>query len=297
MQVMLKQIAKNVIEHVRGIQVWKLLLALLPLMFYSTVFKYYKQLRIITGLDKLIPPNYTILSNIEYILFSCYPHKLLSSMANPVFDCLAAIPYLFHFILPFLFSFYLYISPKRRPTLYPFLWCAGWVYIFAVLFQGTFPTAPPWFTDSAVFDEHGTIIFEVPNEAGFRRVDKLFGISLFHDIYSKNPVKFGSFPSLHTALPTIVLFNHPWGGKTVGTIHVIWVILAALYSTHHYLIDAIGGILLVVAVRVFMLRIWSPFPELEETNHLQGNGHMKTLDQEWSLKSNNQTPLIADSIV
>ena len=167
------------------------------------------------------------------------------------------------------------------------------MYIFAVLFQGTIPTAPLWFTVSAILDEHGTVIsFEVSNEAGFRRIDHLFGITLFHDIYSKTPVKFGSFPSL----PAVVLFNHPWGGWKVGAVHITWVILAALYSAHHYLIDAIGGIALVVIVRLSMLRIWSPFLELEEddleTTLLQDNGHLETLDQ--SLKT---TTLTTDYIV
>lgn len=285
-----RHLSKLVTDNVRGVDVCKLVVALLPMIFYSTAFKYYKQLRILTGLDKLIPPNYTILSNIEHTLFSCHPHKVLGSLENPVFDCLAAVPYLFHFFLPFLFSAYLYINPKRRPALYPFLWCMGWVFIFAVLFQGTFPTAPPWFTDSAVLDEHGRIIFAVPNEAGFRRVDRLFGVTIFHDIYSKNPVKFGSLPSLHTALPTIVLFNHPWGGAKVGAVHVVWVILAALYSAHHYLIDAIGGIILVIIVRLSMLLMWSPFPELDETTPKEDLNDFDALQQ--SLASKDPTEYV-----
>ena len=149
-----------------------------------------------------------------------------------------------------------------------------------MLFQATFPTAPPWFTDSAVVDEHGTVIFEVPNEAAFKRIDGLFGVSLFHDIYSKSPVKFGAFPSLHVAWPMVVFLNHPWGGKKVGGAHVVWITMAALYATHHYLIDALGGILLAVIVRLCMLRIWSPFPELE-----------KVLAQE------NGLPMLAEPIV
>lgn len=260
---------RKALRHVKDVPLQKLLIAFLPFICYLVVFKFYKQFRSVTNLEKLTPPNYIILSDIEYTIFFCHPHRILSKFANPVFDFLAAIPYLFHFPLPFLFAFYLAISPKRRPALYPFLWCAGWVNLIAVLFQATFPTAPPWFTDSAVLDEHGNVIYEVPNEAAFKRIDKLFGISLFHGIYAQSPVKFGAFPSLHVAWPMVVFLNHPWGGKKVGGAHIVWITLAALYATHHYLIDALGGLTLVVIVRLAMLRIWSPFPELEKVLALQ----------------------------
>ena len=255
---------KKGFDLAKEVPIRKLLVAFLPFFCYLLVFKFYKEFRHITNLEKLSPPNYRILSDIESTLFFCHPHRILSRFANPVFDFLSAIPYLFHFPLPFLFAFYLYISPKRRPAIYPFLWCAGWVNLLAVLFQATFPTAPPWFTDSAVLDENGLVIFEVPNEAAFRRIDHLFGISLFHGIYSKSPVKFGAFPSLHVAWPMVVFLNHPWGGKKVGGVHVVWITLAAMYATHHYFIDALGGIALAVIVRVSMLKIWSPFLELEK---------------------------------
>lgn len=271
-----RTLARKGFEQFKEVPVRKLLLAFLPFICYLIVFKFYKQFRNVTHLEKLTPPNYIILSNIESTLFFCHPHRILSSLANPVFDFLAAIPYLFHFPLPFLFAFYLYISPKRRPAIYPFLWCAGWVNLLAVLFQAIFPTAPPWFTDSAVVDEHGVVIFEVPNEAAFKRIDQLFGVSIFHGIYSKSPVKFGAFPSLHVAWPMVVFLNHPWGGKKVGGAHVVWITLAALYATHHYLIDALGGILLALIVRLCMLRVWSPFPELEKVL-AQENGLLMTL--------------------
>ena len=251
----------------KDISLKKLLFAVIPFLTYLVIFSSYKGFRHFTHLDELSPPNYVILSTIEYRLFFCYPHKLLSSLANPVFDVLAAIPYLFHFPLPFLFGAYLAFTPKKRAALYPYVWCAGWVNLIAVTIQATFPTASPWFVDSAVLDEHGSIILEGPNEAGFHRLDKLFQITLFHNIYGHSPLKFGAFPSLHVAWPMVVLLNHPWFGKKVASIHVIWITLAALYSTHHYLIDAIAGILLVVMVRVCMIKIWSPFAELQESEY------------------------------
>ena len=248
---------------IRKLSLLRFLLAGLPYITYLLIFKFYTPLRHATHLDTAMPPNYHVLRNIEYHLFFFQPHQLLSSLANPIFDFLAAIPYLIHFPLPFLFGFYLALHPKKKTGIFPYMWCAGWVNFIAVLIQLIFPTASPWFVDSAVMDQHGKIVYEVANEAGFKRLDKLLGFGIFHGIYSQSPLKYGAFPSLHIAWPMIVFLNRPWFGKKVAGVHVVWITLAALYSTHHYLIDALGGILLAVLVRICMLKLWSPFPEYE----------------------------------
>ena len=261
---------RHVPSLLKQLPIGRFLLAGLPYITYLLIFKFYIPLRHATHLDHLNPPNYYVLRNIEYHLFFCQPHQILSKLANPVFDLLAAIPYLIHFPLPFLFGAYLALHPKKRAALFPYMWCAGWVNFISVTFQFVFPTASPWFVDSAVLDQHGRVIYEIANEAGFKRLDKLLGFAIFHGIYSQSPLKFGAFPSLHVAWPMIVFVNHPWFGKKVAGAHVVWITLAALYSTHHYLIDALGGILVTVGVRVCMLKIWSPFPELESGNGQNG---------------------------
>lgn len=241
----------------------KVILAILPYAAYLVLFSSNKAIRHITHLDTISEPNFIILSKIEHGLFFCYPHKVLSSLANPIFDIVSAIPYLVHFPLPFLFAFYLVISERRRGALLPYLWCLGWVNFIAVMFQITFPTAPPWFVDSAIVDHHKRVVFESPNEGGFSRVDRMFGIGLFHGLYSTSPLKFGAFPSLHVAVPMVIFLNHPWFGKKFGAFHVVLITLSALYIHHHYLVDALGGILLSCIVRLSILKLWSPFPELK----------------------------------
>lgn len=260
----------------REVPIGKLLLAALPFLTYLFVFRFYNQLRAFTHLQEISPPNYIVLSNIEYHLFFCHPHQILAQFTNPLFDFLAAIPYLLHFGLPFLFAAYLAINPRRRPALYPYMWCAGWVNLLAVTIHLTFPTAPPWFTDHTVLDQHGNIVFEVPNESAFRRLDKLLGFTLFHSVYARSPVKFGAFPSLHSAWPMVILLNNPWFGKRVAVVHVIWIGLAALYSGHHYLLDVLGGISLAIIVKVCMLKIWSPFPELSEVQQREAEAVERT---------------------
>lgn len=246
----------------KNIPVTQVVLAILPYAAYLVLFSSNKSIRHITHLDDISEPNFIILSRIEHGLFFCYPHRVLSSLANPIFDLVAAIPYLIHFPLPFLFAFYLAVSDRRRGALLPYLWCLGWVNFVAVLFQITFPTAPPWFVDSAIVDQHKDVVYASPNEGGFSRVDRMFGIGLFHGLYSTSPLMFGAFPSLHVAVPMVVFLNHPWVGNKFGAFHVLLITLSAIYICHHYVVDALGGIALSCIVRWSILKIWSPFPEL-----------------------------------
>ena len=258
-----RQLPKHV-KQVKPRSVGWFLLAGLPYLSYLFIFKFYTPLRHLTHLDTLSPPSYNVLPALEEHLFLCQPHKILSRSANPFFDVLAAIPYLIHFPLPFIFGGYLALHRTKRGALLSYMWCAGWVNLLAVLFQFVFPTASPWFVDSAILDEHQNVIYEYANEAGFKRLDGILGFSIFHSIYSQSPLKFGAFPSLHVAWPMIVFLNHPWFGRKVAGLHVLWITLAAVYSTHHYLMDALGGILMAIIVRICILKIWSPFPEYVE---------------------------------
>ena len=237
----------------------KTFIAFLPYLLYLLFYSNYNLIRRITGLSEIRKPNISFLPWLEYLVFHCYPHRILSKFANPTLDVLAAIPYLIHFPLPAFFILYLLISEEKRKSIFRFAWCAGWVNIIALVLQYFFPTAPPWFVDSAVFTSDGRFIKASPNEAGFHRLDALIGAHFFHGIYSASPLKFGAFPSLHVAWPAIILVNQPWLGKKFAWIHVLWITWAAMYSNHHYGVDAIAGILIVFIVNFCILQIWSPF--------------------------------------
>lgn len=240
---------------------WKnLLVGAAPFLGYLLIFKYYNALRDATGLSEMIKPNRELLPWLDQSIFQCLPHRVLSAHPNTVLDVLAAIPYLIHFPLPVLFALYLYVNVRRRRQIYAFLWCAGWVNLLAVIVQFLFPMAPPWFTDTAVFDDHGSFVRSGNNEAGFERLDNLMQMHMFHNIYGASPVKFGAMPSLHVAWPAIILVCKPWFSTHFGVFHVVWIAWAAMYSNHHYAIDAVAGILLAVVVNVCMVRVYCPFP-------------------------------------
>ena len=225
---------------------------------YLLLFSNYKVLRQLLGLDVVPKPNMHFCPSLEVLIFRCYPHKILAQFANPVFDFLAAIPYLLHFPLPALMVLHKLVDKRRRSTLLFYIWCAGWVNFVGVSIQFVFPTAPPWYMDSVVFSPQGTELKSGYNEAGFHRLDAVIGFPLFHKIYSASPVKFGAFPSLHVAWPTIVLVSDPWISERFAKMHVLWITWAALYSNHHYGVDALGAIVMVFTIR-FIAGIWSPF--------------------------------------
>lgn len=257
---------KRVWTSIRLIDVKLFIASAIPFLSYLLLFSFNKQISHLLGIDRFVKPNLIILDEIERTVFFCHPHKLLSQFANPLFDILAAIPYLVHFPLPFIFAFYLLITPRKQIFIYQYFWFAGWVNLIAVIFQIFFPTAPPWYVDSAVFDEHHNLVYTSPVEGGFSRLDSIFGITLFHGLYSQSPLPFGAFPSLHCAWPSVILFSHPWGGWRIGVLHVTWISLSAMYITHHYLIDVLGGIVLACIVRLCIVKIGSPFPEIKDRN-------------------------------
>lgn len=255
-----------VINSIRFVEIKKLLLSAVPFLCYLVLFSFNKQISHFTGLDRIVSPNLILLGEIEKTVFFCHPHRILSTLANPLFDALAAIPYLVHFPLPFIFGFYLLITPRKRPFIYQYFWFAGWVNLLAVIFQILFPTAPPWYVDSAVMDGHHSVFYTSAVEGGFHRLDSFLNIHIFHRLYSTSPLPFGAFPSLHCAWPAVILLCHPWGGWKVGVVHVLWISLSAMYITHHYLVDILGGITLAAIVRLCILKIGSPFPELSDSS-------------------------------
>jgi len=234
-------------------------LALLPFLSYLLVFSNYRILRRITGLDSVLTPNANFLPWLEMLVFHCYPHQILATFSNPIFDFMAAVPYLIHFPLPAFFLVYKFFYTKSVHGALPFLWLAGWVNLVAVFIQFFFPTTPPWFVDSAVWSAEGQLLKAGANEAGFHRLDRVLGFPFFHNIYSASPVKYGAFPSLHVAWPAMILVCGPWISEKFALGHVAWITWAALYSNHHYGVDAIAGIVLVFLVNFMMRKVWSPF--------------------------------------
>ena len=240
------------------------LISCIPATLFMAFFQFFSFWQMLFNRTHTEP--FTHLPAIEYFLFGCLPHQIISRWTHPVLDVLAAFPYLAHFILPFGYPVYCYYHrAKLGNTIEPAMrafWLGGQVAFLAVLFQFTFPCSPPWFNESAVYDADGHLMSYAFNEAGFQRIDALIKQPLFREIYSNAPVTHGSFPSLHAAFPTIIFLNGSWvahGGWKFGLCHVLLISWAALYSHHHYLIDILGGYALSFFLYTFYHKVWNPF--------------------------------------
>jgi len=103
-------------------------------------------------------------------------------------------------------------------------------------------------TSSSVLASH--IDLSHREGAAFARVDAFVGVSFFFRMFSGNPVPFAAFPSGHVAWPTCMLMTAPPGGRLRFTAYVLLVTWATLYTSHHYPLDALA------AVGVVLLAYW-----------------------------------------
>jgi len=120
------------------------------------------------------------------------------------------------------------------------IFCAGIIGMMAISTQNLWPTVPPWYTElygtqPASFSMHGFA-------ADLIRVDKLFHMEFFQNLYANSPVVFGAFPSLHVGHPALCALLMPTRTHQIAAgIYPLTVAWAALYLNHHWLIDVIGG--------------------------------------------------------
>jgi membrane-associated phospholipid phosphatase len=85
------------------------------------------------------------------------------------------------------------------------------------------------------------------NTAGLARFDAYFDITVFKNLYAKSSNVFAAMPSLHSSYPLIVLY---YGIKEkMGWMNIIFTIVmagiwfAAVYTSHHYILDVLAGII------------------------------------------------------
>ncbi|MCM1290838.1 MAG: phosphatase PAP2 family protein [Prevotella sp.] len=171
------------------------------------------------------------------------PNEYFALHTSPLMDFLGGLFYLCWVPLPVIYGLWLYWKKKRRGYLH-----------FAIVFLlvnligfGLYyvhPAAPPWYPAKYGFDP---VTGTPGNMAGLAAFDAMTGLNIFHGLYERNANVFAAFPSLHSAY-TLVAFIYAlrlrsglfWqillGIVTLG----IWT--TAVYTSHHYIIDVMGGI-------------------------------------------------------
>lgn len=205
-----------------------------------------------------IVPNYTVnpvdvegLYNTEKGLFGIIagaevltPNEFFAIHHSTVADIAAGIFYLCWVPLPIFFGLWLYFTGKKSAYLHfaiVFLlvnWLGFTVYYLH-------PAAPPWYVALHGFEA----VPGTPGDvAGLGRFDQLTGLGIFDALYARNANVFAALPSLHSAYTPVALIyairsrsSRVWIAiLAVVSVGIWW---TAVYSSHHYIIDVLCGIL------------------------------------------------------
>ncbi len=161
-----------------------------------------------------------------------------------VADFMAGIFYLCWVPVPMGFAIWLYMRGEYRNYL---RFSIAFLLVNLVGFCGYYihPAAPPWYAINYGFEP---ITGTPGNVAGLGRFDELVGVGVFNAIYGQNSNVFAAVPSLHAAYMLITTVYAAVSRKSLGLVALfaficvgIW--WTAVYSTHHYVIDVLLGIL------------------------------------------------------
>lgn len=170
------------------------------------------------------------------------PNEFFLQNTSAVLDTLSGIFYLCWIPLPLAFAAVLFF--KNRNLFFQFSLTFFVVNLIGWTGYYTYPAAPPWYVAQYGFD----FIASTPgNTAGLARFDSLFGVAVFESIYAKSSNVFAAMPSLHAAYMFIVLYYgikaKMKGWNVLFAIIVAGIWFAAVYTSHHYVLDVLAGIL------------------------------------------------------
>jgi hypothetical protein len=178
-------------------------------------------------------------------------------------DVVGGLIYLNFLSVPLLYAFYLWWINKQYFVKYALgflLICVAGFFIYYL-----YPAAPPWYVQLYGFD------FCTPicgSAAGLARFDEVLGTNIFAGMYGLSPNIFGAMPSLHSAYPVLFCL-YAWQFKqkhlylfAVAFMFGTW--FTAVYSGHHYIIDAIAGIFTAIAVYLFAEKIFYKQPTIQK---------------------------------
>ena len=162
--------------------------------------------------------------------------------SHPVLDALSGFFYLSWVPIPLAFGGYLFLTHKKNFLYFALIFLLINLMGFVVYYL--YPAAPPWYVQKFGF------LVEVATKgdsAGLARFDAFFQVPIFEAIYSKSSNVFAAVPSLHSSYPVLVLYYGLKIRKVVWNVFFAFVMIgiwfAAVYTSHHYVIDVLLGIL------------------------------------------------------
>lgn len=223
----------------------KLFVIFSPFFIYLV---FYNSLRI---LSKINPFKIHIedLYNLEKSMFGVYSNGVKISLNeffiehhHSILDFFAGAFYITWVPFPILFGFLMFFK-KKSGIAFNF-WISFLIAnLFGFIGYIFYPAAPPWY----YFEYGNEFLRSVPgNAAGLERFDDLLNISLYKTMYSAGTYTFGAMPSMHAAFPLMLSyyslkFKNPWL-TTLILISMFGIWFGAIYSSHHYVLDILMGI-------------------------------------------------------
>ncbi len=216
-------------------------------------------------------PNYTFnavhimqLHNAEEAIFGIHqngatitPNEFWLTHTSTFLDVLAGIFYLCWIPVPLAFAAYLFFTDKKIFLQFSLTFVL--VNMIGFIIYYVYPAAPPWYVQKygAVFIAHTP-----GNSAGLQRFDDFFNAGIFKSIYAKGSNVFAAMPSLHSSYPLIVFY---YGlKKKMGWFNIIFAIVmvgiwfAAIYTSHHYVLDVLAGITCAATGIIFFQKVLLP---------------------------------------
>ena len=247
-------------------QTKKLVIALLPFILFAVSYDWMN-----------IVPNYKVnpidvqgLYEAEKSLFgittaagTVTPNEYFAEHHCAFMDFWAGFFYLCWVPVPILFGLSLYFMKQRNLYL---RFAIVFLFVNLIGFAGYYihPAAPPWYVMKYGFEP----ILNTPGDvAGLGRFDEMTGLGIFDSLYSRNSNVFAAVPSLHSAY-MVIAFYYSLKAKYPNFLRVIFGIImlgiwfTAVYSAHHYIIDAIlGASCAVLGIFIFekILMKWGTF--------------------------------------
>ncbi|GLU52181.1 aureobasidin A resistance protein [Dyadobacter frigoris] len=157
-------------------------------------------------------------------------------------DVMSGVFYLTWIPLPLSLAGYLFY--KNRTQFFNFAFTFLLVNMIGFVIYYLYPAAPPWYSQQYGFE---FIANTRGNTAGLSRFDAFFNVGIFKSIYEKSSNVFAAMPSLHSSYPLIALYYAVKSKINAGLATVIGITMpgiwfAAVYTSHHYVLDVIAGV-------------------------------------------------------
>ncbi len=216
-----------------------------PFFIYLTL---YSSLRALQKIN-VFPIHIEDLYNLELKLFGIYSggekisvNEYFLDNLNIFSDLFSGSFYITWVPFPIIFGFIVFFSKKSKIG-FDFWLCFLIANLIGFIGYIVYPAAPPWY----YFEYGNELISSVPgNAAGLARFDEITGLTLYQTMYSQGTNTFGAMPSMHAAFPLILVYYSlkfkNYFLTALFFISLIGIWYGAVYTSHHYIIDIVIGI-------------------------------------------------------